>query len=299
MSAGWGRINGNAFRAQVSLDLSRAFALMQATTPERAILQYVMEQSWNRSVVRKRSASDPWPDALPTGVDLDFLAERLGIAAKALANALDRLRADRVLMEYKGGLTIDKNVDNWSHRRISRPALEFARSGQAVRHPGQNGSAYPPLCLHPPELPPNPTDPVGYLAEWMTGQFGKSLPPKQLAELASTGHHVAWISEAIGRSMDKASKRTVGGITRYAVRCLEDWKAAGKTSSAPEEFRPDVASPARSPPSNGHSKKDEAISQLFAKARANQPQEVEDDDDIDDEAEEEEAADCGGARRSD
>lgn len=287
MSSGWGRINGNAFRAQVSLDLSRALDALNATVPERVVLGYVREQSWNRAVVRKASPSEPWPDPLPASVDVTFLAERTGLAVKAIEHAVESLRKDRLLIPYKGGLTVNKNADQWAQRRISRPALEYARSAQAIHHPGANGTAYPGPAGKNEELPPNPSDPAAHIATWMESEFGKALPAGRLRELVETGHHVAWITEAIRRAVDRARKRTVGGVTAYALSCLDDWKSKGRTQRMPESFRSEATAAARSPPSapRGQADKESFISQCFAQAAEAEA------DDGDDDDEEEEATD--------
>lgn len=253
------------FRSQVTVDLQRAFDCLKATDAERVVLGYVREQSWNRAIARKVKASDPWPDALPCVIDVAYLADRTGTRASSIEKAIEHLLNDGILAEYQGGVTINKFVENWSRSRISRAALEYARSAQAIPHP---------TAGHPVEYP-GPRDAserteinrerqvadADDISDWTEEVYAFRIPVARISPLLGEGYTPAAVRDALAVAFGRAFKRTAEGLSGYAASCLSDWKARNKL--------PQPQAPSRSPP-RGHgaaaTSKDASISRLFEEA---------------------------------
>lgn len=260
-------MNGGIFRSQLTVDLQRAFDCLHANDSERVIIGYVREYSWNRAVAGKVKASDPWPDPLPCSIDFTFIAKHTGIHRATLTRATNALLADNVLIPYQGGITINKNVDQWSDSRISRAALEYSRSAQAIRHPsGGVPTDYPLPEGMRPAAPESNVSPASLedIRAWIRGSFGFDVPTSRIAPMARDGYPLDSIRDAFGVAFGRARKRDAEGLSGYAASCLADWKAKGKIRRQSATQQPGQRSPPQVPPSV--ESRDSKFARMFAEA---------------------------------
>lgn len=132
---GWGAMNAGAFRTQMTLDLDRAFAALKSTPAERILIQHIREESWNRAIRTKLTSKDAWPDPVPCVLNLSELATSTGVPYRTLRRAKSDLYDDRIIIHMGHGMTVNKNVYQWSRSRISRQEIEYAKQAQRVQHP--------------------------------------------------------------------------------------------------------------------------------------------------------------------
>ena len=251
------------FRSQVTVDLQRAFDCLKGNDAERVVLGYVREQSWNRAIASKVKASDPWPDPLPAFVDAEYLGNSTGIRPQSISRAIEQLVADGILATYQGGLTINKHVDDWAEGRISRAALEYSRSAQAIPHP---------TAGHPVEYP-TPADTsaprvarpevrvadADGVSDWTEEAYGFRIPSHRIRSMLAGGFPPGAAREALRIAFGRAGKRTAEGIASYALSVMRNWKREGKlsTNSTPQAAR---SPPTRAAPSQA---RDSKLSKLF------------------------------------
>lgn len=261
-------MNGGIFRSQLTVDLQRAFDCLHANDSERVILGYVREYSWNRAVAGKVKASEPWPDPLPCSIDFGFIAKHTGIHRATLTRATNALLADKVLLPYQGGITINKNVDEWSAARISRAALEYSRSAQAIRHPSGGVPADYPLPEGMRPTAPEPTVSPATLEDiraWIRGSFGLDIPTSRIAPMAREGYPLDSIRDAFGMAFGRARKRDAEGLAGYAASCLADWRAKGKIRRQPAAQQQAPRSPPQAPPPSAN--RDSKFARMFEEAK--------------------------------
>jgi hypothetical protein len=142
----WGRLNAGQVYGILAVDIDRALANAGLSEHEQSLVQAVRERSWGTSA-RRKERGKPWPDAEPARLDLQKLAEDLGVPFQRLYEARRRLLTARILTTVGGGLMVNKNAHEWLDARGQTPRLSPAKLAYAASSRSRNRNN-----PHPPEF---------------------------------------------------------------------------------------------------------------------------------------------------